>query len=527
MILDPFDISGKLILMMKSENTLLTSPKINIEKRLFWLTMLLVFAVKIYLAHIVPITGDEAEYIYMAQHLAWGYYDHPPMIAWLLHPLTWVSVSNVWIRLPQILVSTIIGYFICCALRPHHEKNAYLIAVLYLLSPVSFFNIAILTDTPLMLFTFLSVYCLFLSVQHEKLKYYIFCGVFIGAAFFSKYLMFPVALGILLFFIVSKNIKHKWSKFLLIILFTLPFLIQNVWWNYHHDWVNLLFNLDLRNKSNTQFDAYKFLTYLAFIIFLYSPIVIYYTAVRIKSIYRTQKNSAFSVLFITAFTTLFFYGALSFVKSIGLHWIFCAFPFLFMLLFTILNTSVLKKCIIFMAAYSTILLIPILIFFNMPICIWKHFPRYFSKINLFLNYHQIEPQIKPFLDKRFILTTPSYAQSYLLAYRQKINAAVWGKGSVHGRQDDLSNDFKTFNAKNILIVDVDRKLKIDDIKPYFNRFTINRFYLKGMPYCVILGYGFKYNRYKKDVLRKIYNEYYQVPYWLPRATAFYKNKYGF
>ena len=37
------------------------------------------------MAAVLPLSADEAYYWLWSQHLAWGYFDHPPMIAWLIH----------------------------------------------------------------------------------------------------------------------------------------------------------------------------------------------------------------------------------------------------------------------------------------------------------------------------------------------------------------------------------------------------------------------------------------------------------
>jgi hypothetical protein len=47
--------------------------------------------VRIGLAQIIPLDGDEAYYLTWAKDLAWGYYDHPPMIAFLIWAMKQVS----------------------------------------------------------------------------------------------------------------------------------------------------------------------------------------------------------------------------------------------------------------------------------------------------------------------------------------------------------------------------------------------------------------------------------------------------
>jgi 4-amino-4-deoxy-L-arabinose transferase-like glycosyltransferase len=499
----------------------------NSAQFIFWSTLTITLIIKLYLAYIVPITGDEAEYVYWGQHLAWGYYDHPPMVGWLLYPFALIGSSNIWLRLPQILLSTLIGYLIYRGLRGYDVKKAYLIATLYLLTIVSVFDVIILTDTFLMLFAFLAVYCLFLALRDDKYLYYILTGFFIGAAFLSKYLMFPVALGIFIVFIVTQNIQRKWFKFSLLVIFALPFFIQNIVWNYQHDWVNLLFNIDLRNVGNSHFNLYTLLLYLLTLLLLYSPIILYYGASEFKKIWQLKTNSIVSVFIITTFTTIIFYGLLSLVKRIGLHWIFCVYPFFFMVLFSVLDVKKIKKCIVFMGVYSAIFLLIIVVSFNLPLSFWQSKPTLSPKLNWFLNYHEVEAQIQPYINKGFILTTPSYAQSYLLAYKQKWSAADWGIGSVHGRQDDLSSDFKIFAGKNIVIVDINKKLKLPEVKPYFTKTIFKKAYLHGMPFHIILGYDFNYKAYRDAILQGIYRKYYQSPLlkYLPRAREYYGEKY--
>ena len=494
-------------------------------KRFFWTALCVTFVLKLYLAHIVPITGDEAEYVYWGQHLSWGYYDHPPMIAWILHFISTISLSNIWLRMPQILVSSIIGCCIYTSLGSFDHEKAYLVAALYLLSPVSIFAQGILTDTPLMLFSFLAINSLFLAVKNDKTHHYVLSGLFIGAAFFSKYLMFPIALGMLLFFVFSLSDKNKWRNFFLLIIFSLPFVIQNLTWNYSHDWVNLLFNLDLRNVHD-KFELRKPLLYVVSTIYLYSPLVFYYSVKNLKPFYLLLKTkSPFNIFIISAFTTILFYAALSILKRIGLHWTFAAYPFLFMSLFAVLNARKIKKCLHFMLFYCLIQFIAVVILFSIPLSFWKK-TSYFHTVNWFLNYQKVVPSIKPYLDKGFVLATPSYAQSYLLAYKGKFPAAVWGVGSVHGRQDDLSTDFKKLNHKNFIIVDIREKITTGNIKPYFKKFAIKYDSLFGMPYRVILGYDFDYSAYRKIILKGIYDKYYQIPSFFPRSLEFYKAKYN-
>ena len=72
----------------------MTSPRVTLAL----LGILLVL--RAVMAGLLPLTADEAYYWLWSQHLAWGYFDHPPMIAWLPVAQRTVSVSAA-IRQPS------------------------------------------------------------------------------------------------------------------------------------------------------------------------------------------------------------------------------------------------------------------------------------------------------------------------------------------------------------------------------------------------------------------------------------------
>ena len=50
---------------------------------------------------------DESHYLIYSRHLAWGYFDHPPMVAFLAALTTLFDDSVFWVRLGPIICSTI------------------------------------------------------------------------------------------------------------------------------------------------------------------------------------------------------------------------------------------------------------------------------------------------------------------------------------------------------------------------------------------------------------------------------------
>ncbi|MCM8764890.1 MAG: dolichyl-phosphate-mannose-protein mannosyltransferase, partial [Candidatus Omnitrophica bacterium] len=53
------------------------------KKFFIWILGISTFA-RLLMAKVVPISGDEAYFIIWANHLNYGYYEHPPMIGWIM-----------------------------------------------------------------------------------------------------------------------------------------------------------------------------------------------------------------------------------------------------------------------------------------------------------------------------------------------------------------------------------------------------------------------------------------------------------
>ena len=69
----------------------------------------------------VEFSVDEAHYALYAKHLAWSYFDHPPLVGWIQWPLVSLTSSEGIIRLiPELLwvLSTFLVYQV--AVEIHH-----------------------------------------------------------------------------------------------------------------------------------------------------------------------------------------------------------------------------------------------------------------------------------------------------------------------------------------------------------------------------------------------------------------------
>jgi 4-amino-4-deoxy-L-arabinose transferase-like glycosyltransferase len=121
----------------------------------FALALAATLAFRFWLAAVLPVTGDEAYFILWGRHPDLGFYDHPPMVGWILAPLVRLSQAAWVLRLPVLLLPVLVALLVRHALIAWFEREedtADLAAIAVLLVPANVWNVFITTDTPLILF---------------------------------------------------------------------------------------------------------------------------------------------------------------------------------------------------------------------------------------------------------------------------------------------------------------------------------------------------------------------------------------
>jgi hypothetical protein len=496
----------------------------NRLKKAFWYSALVTFIIKCMLAAAIPLTSDEAYFVVWAKHLDFGYYDHPPMIAWVLRLFMFLGNSELVLRLPAILSTILIGIGIYLLLKKHDHEKALLAGILFLLSPLNLLYVLVSTDTPIIFFAFLSAFFLSKAIEKEKLYDYFLSGVFLGAAFLSKYFAALLGFTYLVYYLISPKDRRKTAGFLLLFAAVIPFVLVNLCWNYTHAWANIMFNVFNRNKQET-FSLGKALLYLVSQAYLITPPIIYYIfkkkKVLWKSITGADTGKFFAFLFILPLLIFF---PLSFKKTIGLHWVLAFYPFLFVAVFYLLSLEDYLKSIKFMLVFSFIHLFVIGAVLSIPLEYVKNNKNY-AMIIMGMRPKEVAAGLKPY-EKDFVFATGSYAESAVMGYHYGRYFIVFGGGSQHGRQDDIITDFRGLNGWNILIL---RKSAPDIAyyKPLFGKVELQEFEVSKAKLYIVLGYGFKYENYRNTVLSEIKGSFYNIPRWLPLKTDYFSEKYSF
>lgn len=187
---------------------------------------------------------DETYYKLFAQQLAFGYFDHPPMIALFIRLGSLITNSESGVRLVSVLSIATALYF-TYRLSGVQKPLLFMVAILSVFG-LNLLSFLALPDAPLFLFTALYFVAYKRFLLKENTKNAVLLAIVMAALLYSKYH------GILIiFFTIISNIKllksgkFWFAAFLGVLLFT-PHLI----WQGNNNFVTFSYHLFERSASH-------------------------------------------------------------------------------------------------------------------------------------------------------------------------------------------------------------------------------------------------------------------------------------
>lgn len=311
----------------------ITSPPLDAEKnqriqRLFLTTPIIVtiifFLFRIICLNSHQLLVEEAYYWNYAQHLDFGYLDHPPMVAILIKLSTLIIGENeAAIRIPALLCWVITAWF-SFNLTQLMQRGAGSYALL-LLSILPYFclqSLVMTPDQPLLVCWSASLYYLFRSLVLNESKSWVLVGFWLGLGMLSKYTIVLLGPATLLYLATTPSArpwffrKEPYFCVLIAILLFTPV----IYWNATHDWASFVFQSSRRFHAPSVFSFHQFLGIL--ILFLL-PIGI---AGLVKLCYQKghiHLVNANKTRFLQVFTLvpLVFFGLFSLNHRVRLDWV--------------------------------------------------------------------------------------------------------------------------------------------------------------------------------------------------------------
>lgn len=474
-----------------------------------------IFTCKIVILILLPLTGDEAYFIKWANHLDFGYYDHPPMVGWIIFIMSFISDSYFFFRLFAVVTTFVTAYVIYkIALLYHIQKHkALLVSFIFLASPIDVALVLITNDVTLLFFSALGTLMFLYSLQKNNLSYAIFAGLFLGAAFLSKYFAVFLMFSLLIFSFYIYGSRAIKSVLIVASIVSL-FVFQNLYFNYNSCWNNILFNFFARTEYNN-YSIDSILRYFLFILYIFTPWGLYY-------LYKANftKNNLFWLLISILGLAFFAFLAASLKNKIGLHWFLIFTPFIF-LLFTFMDDKYLKKLFRYNAIFSVVHIVILITILNIPTSLLSEHRKY-SDIIIYTEPQELCKKLEIFDDERIF--TLGYSSASLLSHYCKREIAVLFNNSKYGRMDDKLLDIRRLNSEDITIF-YKNPIKEEKLKNLCSSFELGSFEISGATFHTATCRNFNYNEYKKEYLEYQNEHFYNIPKWLPIGKCYFKERY--
>jgi 4-amino-4-deoxy-L-arabinose transferase-like glycosyltransferase len=514
----------------------------------FWGALAVVLAIRFWAAWWLPLTGDEAYFVTWGRAPAFGVYDHPPLVGWILAGLLRISEATVVLRLPSILMPALIAIGMVAVLRelgdrsPAAERTAYAGALAWLLVPVQVLNVLITTDTPLILFSAVSMGAFALAVRRDAAALYAVAGLALGLAFLSKYFAVLLGFAYLVFAVASSLARdgsgpRVWRGLAIAIAAALPFALLNVAWNYSHCWANLLFNVYTRH-GDAGFRWWRPLAFLGFLVYVSSPILLWQLARGHAAVRAALATPERRLLFVLAAAPLAVLAAVAPVRTVGLHWLLSFTPALFAFGALALGAGALLVSVRFLAAVSAAHVAAVAVAAALPIETWQRVKAYDSIVQgakggeLFAALEGWEG--------RYVFVADGFSPASVLSYNaaragfvaQPAAKEAWRRHyfpviastSHHGRQDDILTDWRSFDGRDIAIL---RKNAPDPgaYERYFGAVETHEIRVRGATFHLVLGQKFDFAAYREAVLTEVRDRLFRVPGFLPQGGCYFCERY--
>lgn len=286
----------------------------KLPKILLYLLIAL-FALNMVQSYFTELIFDEAYYWYYAQNMAWGYFDHPPMVAFMIKLSSFIFDGELGVRFMSCILS-VATFLVLWQLIDNPKKERYglhffvLVFSMTLINAYGFFT---LPDTPFLFFTalFLLLYKKFIDKPSAVLA--LGLGVVMAALMYSKYHAVLVIVFVLLSNIKLVLNKYAWLSVVVALLCYTPHFL----WLFENDFVSIKYHLYERPNRAYEFSDFT-LGYFINLIALFGLTFpwIY------KSLYITRAKDQFTkaLLYLTYGVLIFFFIS-SFNRRIQTQWI--------------------------------------------------------------------------------------------------------------------------------------------------------------------------------------------------------------
>jgi hypothetical protein len=270
---------------------------------------------------------DEAYYWIYSQYPAWGYFDHPPMIAILIKGGYAFFQSELGVRLLVVLLNAATLFLISRLIDSRNDKLFYAISLTIAVGHIG--GIIAVPDVPLLFFVALFFLMYGWFVKNMSWLNCLLLGISIALMLYTKY----HGLLIVVFTVLSNPKLFTKYQIYLVGAISLLFFAPHIYWQYVHGFPSLQYHLVERNANSFQIEYTS--EYIVTQLVLAGPVMgwlLIWTAIRYNALTPIERALRFTLI-----GFYFFFLISTFKGRVEANWTLPAFVALIVLSHQYLN----------------------------------------------------------------------------------------------------------------------------------------------------------------------------------------------
>ena len=272
------------------------------------------------------INEDEAYYAIYGEHLAWGYYDHPPMVGLMAFLSSILFSGTLGVRFCTVIISTLTLFVIWKTIReksPDTKKVSLFFILAFSIVMLNVYGFITTPDASLIFFSalFLLVYQSYLTEATWPKA--LLMGLLMALMMYSKY-----HAGLLLALIILSNLSLlKDSKLWVAVLIAIMLYFPHILWQFEADFPSFKYHLYQRSSS---FEWGYLFEYIPNQLVVFNPFTF---GAMVYLVLKHRPSDVFERgLFFIVIGFFFFFFLTAFRGHVEPHWtIVCAIPYIILL----------------------------------------------------------------------------------------------------------------------------------------------------------------------------------------------------
>lgn len=280
----------------------------------------MILTLNLFQAYFTAVSEDEAYYWLWSQNPDWGYFDHPPMVAWWIAAGYSVFQNELGLRLLTVILNAGALFFFWRILKPETERQVWLFWIaVFSVVVVHVFGFLTTPDAPLLFFSLLYLFVLQKFISTQNLINTLLLGFAMAGLMYSKY---HGILIILFTLIPLLSAFYKSRQFYYAVFFGILLYLPHIAWLFAHDFIPVHYHF-FERSSDEHFEWRKLFNYLGMYFFGAAPLLSYFI---IKSIVEFRSKDLFrrSVWCLAIFPGVFFFFSI-FKDNVQPQWLLVSF----------------------------------------------------------------------------------------------------------------------------------------------------------------------------------------------------------